>query len=88
MLLLLVRGAKNGFEATFRVVAYSQATRLWSTIPFIGSPIGWIWRAIVQIIGLKEAHEISYVRIVVAFLIPLALLMLIATGAFVLIMRL
>jgi len=87
VLLVLVRGGKNGFEATFRVVAYSQATRLWSIIPFIGSPVGWVWRTIVQIIGLKEAHEISYVRIVAAFLIPLALLLLIVTGAFFLAIR-
>lgn len=88
LLLLLVGGAKNRFEATFRVVAYSQATRVWSILPFIGSPIGWAWKTIVQIIGLKEAHEISYLRIVVAFSIPLALLLLVAGGAVFLIMRL
>jgi predicted Zn finger-like uncharacterized protein len=88
LLLLLVGGAKNRFEATFRVVAYSQATRVWSILPFIGSPIGWAWKTIVQIIGLKEAHEISYLRIVVAFSIPLALLLLVAAGAVFLIMRL
>jgi len=89
LLLLLVRGGTNGFEATFRVVAYSQATRVWSIIPFIGSPIGWVWRSIVLIIGLKEAHKISYGKIAVAFLIPLGLLILVITaGAFFLISRL
>ena len=81
ILLLLVRGGKNRFEATFRVVAYSQATRILSILPFIGSPIGWIWRSIVQVIGLKEAHETSYLRIIVAFSIPIGLLLLIAVGA-------
>ena len=88
LLLLLVRGGKNGFEATFRVVAYSQATKVWSIIPLIGGPIGWVWKTIVQIIGLKEAHEISYLRIVVAISIPLALLLLAVGGALLLIMRL
>ncbi len=74
LLLLLVRGGTSGFGATFRVMAYSQATRVWSMVPFIGSPVGWIWRTIVQIIGLKEAHKISYGKIAVAFLIPLAFL--------------
>ena len=82
----MVRGGRKGFEATFRVVAYSQATRVWSIIPFIGSPIGWVWRTVVQIIGLKEVHQISYVRIIVAFLIPLALLLLIVTSVVLLIM--
>ena len=81
LLLLLVGAANNRFEATFRIVAYSQATRIWSIIPFIGSPIGWVWRGIVQIIGLKEAHETSYVRIIVAFSIPIVLLLLVTFGA-------
>ena len=89
LLLLLVGAGTNRFEATFRVMAYSQATRVWSLIPFIGSPIGWVWRSIVQIIGLKEAHETSYGRIVVAFLIPLVMLIVvIAVGAFFFISRL
>jgi predicted Zn finger-like uncharacterized protein len=73
-LLLLVRGGKNGYEATFRVVAYSQATRTWSVIPLLGDVIGWIWRSAVYIIGLKEAHETSYARVILAFSLPFALL--------------
>ena len=76
LLLLLVKGGKNRFEATFRVVAYSQATRVWSVIPFIGSPIGWVWRSIVQVIGLSEIHETSYLRVIIAFLIPVGLIFL------------
>jgi len=86
-LLLLVRAGNNRFEATLRVVAYSQATRIWSILPFIGSPIGWVWRSIVQIIGLKEAHETSYLRIIVAFSIPIGLLLVIAVGAIFFIIR-
>ncbi len=87
ILLVLVRGGKNGFEATLRVVAYSQATKLWSILPFIGSLIGLVWRIIVQIIGLKEAHEIGYWRIFLAFLIPLTVLLIVVSGAFFLLMR-
>jgi predicted Zn finger-like uncharacterized protein len=86
-LLLLVRAGNNRFEATLRVMAYSQATRIWSVLPFIGSLIGWIWRSIVQIIGLKEAHETSYLRIIVAFSIPIGLLLLVAVGALFFIIR-
>jgi len=87
LLLLLVRAGNNGFEATLRVMAYSQATRIWSILPFIGSLIGWVWRSIVQIIGLKEAHETSYLRIIVAFSIPIGLLLVIAVGAIFFIIR-
>ena len=76
LLLLLVRAGNNRFEATFRVVAYSQTTRIWSIFPFIGSPIGWVWRSIVQIIGLREIHETSYFRVILAFVIPVGLIFL------------
>ena len=56
-------------------------------IPFIGSLIGWIWRSIVQIIGLKEAHETTYLRIIIAFSIPLVLVLLIIAGVIFLIIR-
>ena len=86
-MLLLVRGGKNRFEATFRVVAYSEATAVWSILPFIGGLIGWVWMSIVLIIGLKEVHETSYLRIAVAFSIPLALLLLMVSGAVFFIIR-
>lgn len=80
ILLFLVRGGRNGYEATFRVVAYSQATRAWSVIPLLGGVIGWIWRSAVYIIGLKEAHETSYARVILAFSIPLILVILFIAG--------
>ena len=76
LLLLIVRGGKNGFEATFRVVSYSQAIQIWGLIPFIGGLIGGLWILIVQIIGLREIHETSYLRVILALLIPLALVFL------------
>ena len=77
LLLLVVRGAKNGFEATFRVVSYSQATQIWGVIPFLGGFIGGLWLIIVQIIGLREIHETSYLRVILALLIPVALILLV-----------
>jgi len=87
VLLLLVRGGTNGFGATFRVVSYSQATAVWSVIPFLGGAIGWMWRSIVYIIGLKEAQETSYTRVILAFSIPFALLIVLISGLLVFVMR-
>ncbi len=80
LLLLIVRGGKNGYEATFRVVSYSQAAHVWSLIPFIGGFIASIWQLIIQIIGLRMIHEISYLRVFVAFLIPMAFILFLAIG--------
>ncbi|MBW2311364.1 MAG: zinc-ribbon domain-containing protein [Deltaproteobacteria bacterium] len=87
VLLLVVRGGKNGYEATFRVVSYSQATRVWSVIPLLGGAVGWIWRSIVYIIGLKEAQETSYGRVILAFSIPFAVLIVVISGFFIFIMH-
>ncbi|MBN1103664.1 MAG: YIP1 family protein [Deltaproteobacteria bacterium] len=75
--LSLVRGGKNGFEATFRVVAYSQAAQILAFIPFVGGLAGLVWQLMVQMIGLKEIHGVSYGRIILAFSIPLVLLLLV-----------
>jgi hypothetical protein len=75
-LLSMVRGGKGGFEATFRVVSFSQAAQLWGLIPIVGSLIGALWLIAVQMIGLRESHESSYLRVAMALIIPLALLLL------------
>jgi hypothetical protein len=87
VLLLVVRGGKNGYEATFRVVAYSQATRVWGVIPLLGGAVGWIWRSIVYIIGLKEAQETSYGRVILAFSIPFAVLIVVISGLIIFLLR-
>ena len=74
LLLLIVRSGKNGYEATFRVVSYSQATQIWSLVPFLGGSIAFIWQLIVQVIGLRHIHRTSYLRVIIAFLIPLAII--------------
>ena len=71
LLLRIVGGGNHGYEATFRVVAYSQAAQMLGIIPFVGGWIGGIWQLIIQIIGLREIHETSYLRVILAFVIPL-----------------
>ena len=74
LLLRLVGGGQNGFEASLRVVAYSQSTQICGFVPFVGGWIGGIWQFIVQIIGLREIHQTSYLRVILAFLLPVALI--------------
>ena len=69
-LLVIVRGGKNGFEATFRAVSYSQATQLWTVIPWVGSLLAVIWIMVVQVVSLKEMHGVPYAKVVFAMLIP------------------
>ena len=68
--LMLVGGNKKGFEATFRVVAYSVSSQVGAIIPLCGGIIASIWGLVVEIIGLREAHQITTSKAVLAVLLP------------------
>jgi hypothetical protein len=70
LLLLLVRGGRAGFEATFRVVAYGVSPFAFLLIPFCGMPVTTIWVTVLAIIGLKEAHGITGGKAAFAVLFP------------------
>jgi hypothetical protein len=59
LFLLMVKGARGGFEASFRVVSYCISPFLLLIVPFCGNIIALVWTMVITIIGLKEAHEIS-----------------------------
>jgi len=83
LMLLIVRGGKEGYKSTFRVVAYSQAALAWNIIPFMGAWIATVWKLVIQVIGLHEIHHISYARVIAAFLLPVFIifvLIIIALG--------
>jgi hypothetical protein len=74
LFLLLLGGAREGFEATFRVVSFAQATSILFLVPFCGQLIGFVWAIVLYVIGLAEAHRIGYGRSAAATLLPLVLL--------------
>lgn len=71
LFLMMVQGAKAGFEATFRVVSYSIAAYLFMAIPFCGMFITMVWVITLIVIGLRDAHEITGGKAVAAVLLPL-----------------
>jgi hypothetical protein len=68
--LMIVRGNKRGFMATFRTISYSYSARLFDIVPVIGSLIGSIYMLILIIIGVREGHEISTGKAVLAVFLP------------------
>lgn len=73
LLLLAVRGSRNGFEATFRVIAYSSGTSILLAVPFCGWPLAMVWNLALAIIGLKEGQGTSGGKASFAVLFPLLL---------------
>jgi hypothetical protein len=78
--LILCGGNRLGFEATFRVVAYSRAASIISLLPFCGGLAGLIWEIAITIVGLARIHGVEEWRPVVAVLLPLAVLLLSCGG--------
>jgi hypothetical protein len=68
---MIVRGAKNGFEATFRVVSYSIGAYVFLMVPFCGAIISGLWTVVLAIIGLKEAHGTTGGKAAFAVFFPL-----------------
>jgi hypothetical protein len=78
LLVMLIVGSRNGgFEATFRVVAYSAVTSLVSWIPIIG----WIlslYGIYLGIVGVREMHNTTTGKAAIVVLIPAAIIILLA----------
>ena len=71
--LLLVGGARRGFEMTFGVVAYTTAADLFALIPLCGGLGGLVYGLVLTGIGLAHAHRTSGGKAAAAVLLPLSL---------------
>ncbi len=73
--LLLLGGARGGFEATFRVLAYAGAAGLAALLPLCGAVLLQpVYYLVLAGIGFARAHQIGGGRAAVAVLLPLFLL--------------
>jgi hypothetical protein len=78
--LMLFGGSRMGFEATFRVVAYSRAASIVSLLPFCGYLAGFIWEIAITIVGLARVHGVEEWRPLVAVLLPVILMLMSCGG--------
>lgn len=69
--LMIMGGAKQSFEATFRVVCFAGGSiNPLLVIPFCGGLIVGIWKIVLYCIGLAQAHETETGRATLAVLLP------------------
>ncbi len=69
--LMMVKGARSGFETTFRVVSYGYSANIFLIIPFCGGLLTFVWAIVLYIIGLREAHETTGGKAAFAVFLPL-----------------
>lgn len=73
LVLMLLGGANRGFAATLRVMCYAQTTQLAVVLPGLGGFIAFVWRLILEVVGLSQAHKTEGWKAGVAVLLPLLL---------------
>ncbi len=71
---LVVGAARQGFEATFRAVAYSSGTAAFAIFPFFGPVISSVWWMVLIFIAVREIQRTTSGRATLAFLVPVVLL--------------
>jgi hypothetical protein len=70
--LMIVGGANQSFETTFRVVAFTHgSTGPLQMIPVCGGMIAGVWALVCNCIGLARAHDTDTGRAVLAVFLPL-----------------
>lgn len=84
VLLMIFGDAQRGFEATLKVVCYSEATAILQIIPICGGLFGGLYWIVVAIIGLSEAHGTSKGTAAAAVLLPIVLVCCCCIGGIVL----
>ena len=73
LMLLLLGGARRGFEATFRVACFVQATNVLLLVPFCGQVVALVWGLVLYVLGLAAAHQIGHGKAAAAVLLPILL---------------
>jgi hypothetical protein len=73
LVLLVLKAAPRGFNATLTVVAYAHALMLVGMLPFCGGVVALVWMVVVLIIGLGEAQRCGAGKAAAAVFSPLAL---------------
>ena len=83
VILSMMGAADQGFEGTFRALAYSNAPIVLGLFPMLTTEIemGWMmivacWGLFLTATGLKHIHKTSYAKVVPVCLIPLLLAMI------------
>jgi hypothetical protein len=72
-MLFVLGGAKRGFRATFRALAYTQAAGVWMLVPMLGIPLALVWGLVISTGAVAASHGIGKGRAFSAFMLPLVL---------------
>jgi hypothetical protein len=73
LILLMLGGANKSYEATYKVLCYSNCAHLLAFVPCVGSIAALVFFYIASIIGLQKAHGTETWKAATAMILPGAL---------------
>jgi hypothetical protein len=69
-LLILSKGKRQTFSATFIAICYMQSATIFNLIPYFGSLVSFIWMFSLLIIGISQVHTLSRIRTAITIFFP------------------
>ncbi|XPV75273.1 MAG: YIP1 family protein [Desulfovibrio sp.] len=72
--------SENMFEKTWRAYSYAAAPTILCIIPFAGTAIGSIWSFVLIVIGLKSIHKTTYLKTLIALIVPMLVIILVISA--------
>ena len=73
---LLVPAGENGalnevsYSSALRVICYSMAPSLFIGIPWIGTPLAWVYTTVITILGARETYRVNTFQAILISLFP------------------
>jgi hypothetical protein len=83
LVLMMLGGANKSYEATYKVLCYSNCAHLFAFVPCVGSIAALVFFYIASIIGLQKVHGTESWKAAVAMILPGALCCIALVGSFV-----
>ncbi len=81
MLLQMMGYASGGWSGTYRAGGYASGPAVLGFVPLVGVPIAAIWVALLQFIALRRIHKVSRGILLLAYLLPVLLILFIGVAA-------
>ena len=80
LILTIFGWRKEEYEASFRLIAYSEGPSFFMIVPFIGGLISIIWQLVLVVIGVKEVHRTTIGQALIVVFLPSILCCLCCCG--------
>jgi len=77
--LKMVGAAHENYMATVRVSAFAAGPVLFIAVPLVGIPASFVWVLVLTVVGLREVHRASTGRVIAALVLPIVLIIVLAT---------